>query len=82
MDKIEFENGSVIQSIDTDLENIRSKRGQNQIKQIREYYRHNPYKLIEYVYPNLKVSLYQKIMLKFAFCKEKIMGKLRIRRWR
>jgi hypothetical protein len=35
MNKIEFENGSVIKSLDNCEENIRSKRGQEQIEDLK-----------------------------------------------
>jgi hypothetical protein len=66
--KIEFENGSVIESLETDGSNIRSKRAEEQIK----YYRENLYELIK-MYMGVifdKLNLWQKLYIK-ALCKWK-----------
>jgi hypothetical protein len=59
--KIEFENGSSIETIDTTTDNARSKRGEDYIKHIR-YFRKYP--ASGYVrLSNIKFPWYQKLIL-------------------
>ena len=79
MDKIEFENGSEIKIIDTDVANTRSKRGQEQLQEIKEYYKYNPDKYVEEIL-GIELYTYQKIMLKLIPTKERLLVKFGFRR--
>ena len=68
MDKIEFENGSEIKIIGVDVANTRSKRGQEQLQEIKEYYKYNPDKYVEEIL-GIELYTYQKIMLKLILAK-------------
>jgi hypothetical protein len=79
MDKIEFENGSEIKIIDVNVANTRSKRGQEQLQKIKEYYKYNPDKYIEEML-GVRLYPYQKAMLKLMSTKERLLDKFRFRR--
>ena len=79
MDKVEFENGSEIQVIGVDVVNKRSKRGQEQLQEIKEYYKYNPDKYIEEML-GVRLYPYQKVMLKLMSTKERLLDKFRFRR--
>ena len=68
MDKIEFENGSEIKIIGVDVANTRSKRCQEQLREIKEYYKYNPDKYVEEIL-GIELYTYQKIMLKLILAK-------------
>lgn len=79
MDKIEFENGGEIKIIDVNVANTRSKRGQEQLQKIKEYYKYNPDKYIEEML-GVRLYPYQKAMLKLMSTKERLLDKFRFRR--
>lgn len=79
MDKLEFENGSEIKIIDVNVANTRSKRGQKQLQEIKEYYKYNPDKYIEEML-GVRLYPYQKVMLKLMSTKERLLDKFRFRR--
>lgn len=80
MDKIEFENGSEIKIIGIDVANTRSKRGQEQLQEIKEYYKYNPDKYVEEIL-GIKLYPYQRMILKLMSTKEKLLANLGFRRW-
>jgi hypothetical protein len=59
--KIDFENGSSIESIETNTSTIRSKRAEEYLK----YFRSNPYWYVEA--QGIKLHWYQKLMLKILY---------------
>ena len=66
--KLKFENGSDIKIIGVDVANKRSKRGQDQLQEIKDYYKHNPDKFAEEML-GIKLFPYQRIILKLMFTK-------------
>lgn len=81
MEQIEFENGSKIETIETDGECIKSKRGQEQIQKISEYYKYNPDKFVEEIM-GVKLFLHQKMLLKAMSAVDNIKVRLLKRRFR
>ena len=79
MNNMKFENGSEIKIIDVNVANTRSKRGQEQLQKIKEYYKHNPDKYIEEML-GVRLYPYQKVMLKLMSTKERLLAKFRFRR--
>ena len=73
MDNIKFENGSEIKIIGVDVANIRSKRGQEQLQNIKNYYKHNPDKFAEEML-GIKLFPYQRIILKLMFNEEVVVS--------
>lgn len=67
--KLKFENGSDIKIIGVDVANKRSKRGQEQLQEIKDYYKHNPDKFAEEML-GIKLFPYQRIILKLMFKEE------------
>lgn len=70
--KIEFKNGSYIESINDTSETKRSKRGEDQIAKMSEqirYWQRNPDKYIEFV-TGAKLPWYRKELLKLCWKKE------------
>lgn len=63
--KIEFENGSSIEDIPTKDENIRSKRGEEFIKYLKEH----PDFYIELV-AGFKLKWYQRLLIKYWYNKK------------
>ena len=57
---IKFENGSEIETIPCDSDNVRGKRAE----MFKKYYKHHPEAFIER-YIGVKLSLWQKLMLKY-----------------
>lgn len=80
MYKLEFENGSEIKIIGVDVVNKRSKRGQKQLQEIKEYYKYNPDKYVEEIL-GIKLYPYQRMILKLMSTKEKLLANLGFRRW-
>jgi len=76
---MKFENGSDIKIIGVDVVNKRSKRGQEQLQEIKEYYKYNPDKYIEEML-GVRLYPYQKVMLKLMSTKERLLDKFRFRR--
>lgn len=66
--KLKFENGSGIKIIGVDVDNKRNKRGQEQLQEIKDYYKHNPDKFVEEIL-GIKLFPYQRIILKLMFTK-------------
>lgn len=64
--KLKIENGSDIKIIGVDVVNKRNKRGQEQLQEIKDYYKHNPDKFAEEVL-GIKLFPYQRIILKLMF---------------
>lgn len=79
MDKVEFENGSEIQVINANTDVKRSKRGQERLQEIKEYYKHNPDKYIEEML-GVRLYPYQKVMLKLMSTKERLLSKFGFRK--
>ena len=77
--KLKFENGNEIKIIGVDVANKRSKRGQEQLQEIKDYYKHNPNKYIEEML-GVKLYPYQKAMLKLMSTKERLLNKFRLGR--
>ena len=71
--KLKFENGSDIKIIGVDVANKRSKRGQDQLQEIKDYYKHNPDKFAEEML-GIKLFPYQRIILKLMFNEEVIVS--------
>lgn len=68
MDKeihIKFENGSEIKSIPCDNDSVRGKRAE----MFKEYYQKYPWEFIEL--KDIKLSLWQKLMLKYWYGRKK-----------
>lgn len=57
--KIEMKNGSSIETIDLDTENIRSRRGEKQLQYYREY--------MEEFLNSLNLRWYQKLYIKLIY---------------
>lgn len=67
--KIEFKNGSYIESINDASETKRSKRGQDQIAKMSEqirYWQRNPDKYLEFV-TGVKLPWYRKVLVKLCW---------------
>ena len=71
--KLKFENGSDIKIIGVDVANKRSKRGQEQLQEIKDYYKHNPDKFAEEML-GIKLFPYQRIILKLMFNEEVVVS--------
>jgi len=71
--KLKFENGSDIKIIGVDVANKRSKRGQDQLQEIKDYYKHNPDKFAEEML-GIKLFPYQRIILKLMFNEEVVVS--------
>ena len=65
-----FENGSTVTILENTESNVRSKRGEEQIKRMQEHYRNKPWLLFEEMY-NVKLYWYQKAMIRMAFMKDR-----------
>lgn len=81
MEQIEFQNGSKIETIETDDECTRSKRGQEQIQKISEYYKHHPAEFMEQIM-GIKLLPRQRLLLKTLSIIDNISVRLFKRRWR
>ena len=79
MNNMKFENGSEIKIIGVDVANKRSKRGQEQLQEIKEYYKHNPDKFLEEML-GIKLYPYQRTILKLMFANERLSAKFGFRR--
>ena len=71
--KLKFENGSDIKIIGVDVANKRSKRGQEQLQEMKDYYKYNPDKFAEEML-GIKLFPYQRIILKLMFNEEVIVS--------
>lgn len=73
--KINFKNGSSIESIGNIPDVNRSQRGEVQITKMREqieYWQRNPDEYIEFV-TGVKLSLYQRVWIKLELMRRKIL---------
>ena len=68
-DKLEFKNGSTIESLDCE-ENQRSKRGKESLLKQIEYYKYHPYRFYrDFSYRN-SLRFHQKLILDLIYLRE------------
>ena len=79
MNNMKFENGNEIKIIGVDVANTRSKRWQEQLQNIKDYYKHSPDRYVEEIL-GIELYTYQKIMLKLIPTKERLLAKFGFRR--
>ena len=69
--KIKFGNGSVLESIPSKINPVRSKRGEQQIDYWMEYWRKHPEAFIEEIM-DVKLSWWQKLLIQLKNTRKKV----------
>ena len=79
--KIVFKNGSMLKTISSKTEPVRSKRGEQQLDYWIEYWRNHPEVFMEN-YMGVKLTCWQRIILWFYCTKIDLQEKIKNMMWR